>query len=274
VEVGQFKDPLSHENLVSSKKSMAVERSYLNDVLVANGGTGDDYVQGIAGIFDNGGPIRATVAYTDGDQSQNTNFQNAPTNTSNFGAAGRVEWMVLGKNWKDYDQFTALGDKDDLLVIGAGGDYTGEFAGPKDILLHTIDAQYDMVGGLSVYAGYVARASFLNHAVAGGKKDFYDYGGVLQVGYLVTQNIEPFARWDYTHFDGKAGAPFAVPAGFKNNVHEIAVGANYYFHGHNAKITVDAGWLPNGAPFNDASGDILANQKESVIVRAQFQLLI
>ena len=46
--------------------------------------------------------------------------------------------------------------------------------------------------------------------------------------------------------------PAGLPSGFTNKkVHEFTAGANYYSHAHNAKMTVDVSYLPNGTPFAD-----------------------
>jgi hypothetical protein len=50
---------------------------------------------------------------------------------------------------------------------------------------------------------------------------------------------------------------------------------NYYLHGHSAKITIDAGWLPNGSPNNQTGIGVLANDGDNeYFIRGQFQLLI
>ena len=114
--MGRSRILVAHEGLLSSAKQMAVERTFLQNVL----GLGDNFVQGIALLYqDSNGPLRAGVAFTDGMGSQNTNFTNmvgVDQRTGNFGIAGRVDYKAFG-DWKFYDDFTALGNKQDLLVL-------------------------------------------------------------------------------------------------------------------------------------------------------------
>ena len=66
-----------------------------------------------------------------------------------------------------------------------------------------------------------------------------------------------------------------TPAGSNNAVHDISVGLNYYFMGHNAKLTTQLMYLPNGIPISDDSHDVLINNdKQEFIFMEQFQLLL
>ncbi len=263
LRAGQMKDPVMHEGLTSSKRLLASERSYLENRL----GNGDNFIQGVALIYAHG-KLQSEVAFTDGSGSANTNFEDRPTNGTDFGVAGRVQYAVMG-DWKSYEDFSALGTKDRLFVVGGGADWTQ--SGDSGVLQYTADAQYETPGGLGAYGAFIGR--FSSNAAAAAGADMNDWGAMGQVAYLVPNTQwEPFVRYDFTHFDGKQYAP-AV----ENDVHEITVGANYYFQGHSAKLTLDGSWLPNGVPANQADGgaDILANPGNNIFVlRVQFQLLI
>jgi hypothetical protein len=94
-----------------------------------------------------------------------------------------------------------------------------------------------------------------------------DWGGIAQVSYLLPdQKVEPFARYDYVWFDNAF-------AGTEHAMHEITVGVNRYFAGHNAKFTLDVTYLPNGAP-GDGGADVLVSTSTEWLLRAQFQLLL
>jgi hypothetical protein len=269
VRAGQFKDPFAHESLTSSKRLLAAERTLLNDLFTG----GDNFVQGVSLIWDDGPdglPLRAEVAYTDGANAPNQNYQDFPVNKANFGGAGRIEYLAMGK-WSEYEDFTALGNDEDLLVFGAGVDITE--AGNNDTLLMTADVQYE-TGRLGLYGAYLGRSvEDLRVGTGAAARDVntYDYGFIAQAAYLVNDHLEPFVRYDYINFD-KAG----LPSGFaQNKVHEFTAGANYYFKGHAAKLTADVTYLPNGTPFANSGGDILASNDEAeFVVRAQFQLLL
>jgi hypothetical protein len=270
VKGGQFKDPFAHESLTSSKRLLAAERTLLNDVFTG----GDNFVQGVSVGWDDGekrSPFRAEVAYTDGANGANQNFQDFPTTKANFGVAGRIEYLAFGK-WAQYEDFTTVGGKPDdkMLVLGAAVDLTE--AGDTDTLLHTVDAQFE-AGKLGLYAAYLGRTiedAKIGTGAAATNVNGYDYGFILQAAYLVTDKLEPFVRYDFINFDEDL-----LPTAKENQVHEIAVGANYYFKGHNAKFTTDVTFLPNGTPVASSGGDILASDDESEFVfRAQFQLLL
>jgi hypothetical protein len=265
---GQFKDPFAHESLTSSKRLLAAERTILNDIFTG----GDNFVQGASLGIDVTKALRAEFAYTDGANQANRNFQDFPTSgiNANFGAAGRVEWMAFGK-WAEYDDFTTIGNDQDLLVFGGGVDLTQ--AGTTNMLLHTVDVQYE-VGRLGLYAAYLGR--YTDDAAVGSgagatRENLYDYGAIVQAAYLLPDGRwEPFVRADYLHLDGEG-----LAAGTENEVYELTVGTNYYLKGHSAKFTVDFTWLPNGTPVADSGADVLANNgNNEYLLRAQFQILL
>jgi hypothetical protein len=265
VRGGQLKDPLAHESMLSSKHMMAVERSYPVDIFTG----GDNYVQGVMGSYSHG-PWHAYGAFTDGARNNfNQNFEDFPSNNADFGVAGRVEYKFMG-DWNTYSGFNPLALKHDLLVVGAGMDYTQ--SGDTGILLHTVDGQYMMTSGWSIYGAYLARAVQNAPPVVGAPATFdaYDWSVEGQVGYMLDRHWEPFARYSFTHFDSAE-----VPVGADNEVHEFTAGMNYFWHGDSAKWTADVVYLPNGAPFSDTAGDVLVNSGDNeVVLRIQFQLLI
>ena len=56
---------------------------------------------------------------------------------------------------------------------------------------------------------------------------------------------------------------------------EITIGANYYLYHQNAKFTLDASWLPNGAPADaDALGILKDSGHNEAVLRLQFQLAL
>jgi hypothetical protein len=277
---GQFKDPFAHESLVSSKRFVAAERTFTNDFF----STGDNYVQGATLIYDAKGPLHIEGGFHDGASfnvppagtrsNTNQNFQDFPTNNADWGAAARAEYLVMG-DWKNYDDFSAMGTKDNLLVIGAGVDYTE--SGDTAWFSHTVDAQYEMTNGLALYAAYYGRytkdspvgTAGLGEPAGIDHQDLYDWGAIAQASYLINPKLEIFARYGYLRLDEDG-----VADGTEQNIHEITGGGNYFLQGHNAKITLDIGWLPNGAPFNDDGAGILAGNDPSFYLRGQFQLLL
>lgn len=275
VKAGQYKDPWIKEENVGDHRQLAAERSMLNALL--GGGGPALRVQGVSLIHE-GKQYRAEFMYHDGATSLNTNFQDGGGPATflgggvgdNFGISGRVDWYFSEKS-KEVDDFTALGNKQDLLVVGGGFDWTQ--AGDNNALFHTVDVQWENASGLGVYAAYVGVYRDLNTAATGGfppADTFYDYGVLVQAGYVIPDtNWEPFARYDVTKLDEDS-----LPAGSEDTIHEITGGVNYYFYKHNAKLTVDATWLPNGSPSAQTGLGVLAGDDDEFILRAQVQLYL
>lgn len=281
VKIGQFKDPIWHERNLSEATLLAVDRS-LTESLLGGGQTGR--VQGVDVIYDRG-QLRAQGVFHDGFNSLNTKFFDsggigagvgggAGVSPTDFGVSGRVEYAVIGQRtaghnpFTEYDrQFSARGDTQDLLILGAGADYSQ--GGSNDVIFHTVDAQYDNTAGWSAYAAYLGSYRNLhdNQGVPAGQ--YYDPGFLIQAAYLVTPKIEPFVRYDYTYL------PTASTKLTEGAYQEITVGANYYIHNQNVKVTVDATYLPEGAPADaDALGILKNPGHNQFVLRAQFQLAL
>jgi hypothetical protein len=276
VRGGQIRDPFDHEQIVFGTRTLTPERSIVNNVFA----NGDGVVKGasVSYGYDADSPVRTEIALTNGQRNFNTTFQTFPTNSADWGAAGRVELKLLGK-WEDYAQFTALGDKQPLLVLGAGADYTE--AGDTGALMHVVDAQFDTHNGLSLYAAYLGRSTRHNGGAVGTNggatgtttavHNTYDSTFRLMAGYVIAQRFEPFARYEYIHVDRSE-----IPASSHYSViHDITVGFNYYILSHRAKFSAAASYLPNASPVANTLGDLLvAPHGSEVIVQAQFQLIL
>ena len=286
VKAGQFKDPVWHERNLSEAALLAVDRTLAEQFLA--GGQGSR-VQGAALTYD-AGPTRAQVVAHDGFDSQNTKFFDAggvPTGVggaagvspTNYGFSTRVEYMLLGHRtaafnpYSEYDQFTSLNAKQDILVVGGGADYSQ--AGANDVILHGADVQYNQVGGFSAFAGYYGTYRKINTTTGGISPAgyYYDLGFTGQLAYLIGQRFEPFARYDYVHFDPNSTRQVS---GLRTHVlQEFTVGANYYVYGQKLKLTVDANYLPNGSPADaDAAGVLKDSGNDEFVFRAQVQLAI
>ena len=285
LRVGQFKDPTFHEEIVSSRRQLAVDRSLMNAVL-AGGVT--DRVQGVALIWDDGpqgSPVRAEVGYSDGWNTDNTPFTEAGGDefygmtNPDWGAFARVEFLAAG-NWKQYDDFTAMGNDpgQNLLVLGGGATYSengeGEFGG--DALLYTADVQFE-TGNLGLYAAYVG--GYAHRDTPGGTGGTHDMGLLVQAGYMLSEKWEVFGRWDGTMLDDErfaAADDEEDVADAEDTFHELTVGLNYYIRGHAAKFTIDGVWLPNGTPNEQSGLGILDpdGDDDQFAIRTQFQLLL
>lgn len=272
-KVGQFKASVFQERNLSGFTQLAVDRS-LVDALIAGGLI--DRVQGAALIY--GGkekdPLRAELAFHDGGNSKNTNFLDEFDNSSpadgtddrpDWGVSGRVKWKAAG-DWKSYRDFSAVGNKSDLLVLAAGGNIDG--APKANVYLGTVEAQWE-TGALGVFA-----AGFVRHRDRRGNDELTDYGALVQAGYLVAPAWEVFARYDVTFFDEDG-----VSSGREDTFQEITVGVSHFLGKdgsakHRAKVTVDLTYLPDGSPSSQDGLGILSGEDDQWLVRGQFQLLI
>jgi hypothetical protein len=280
MKVGQFKDPVWHEANLLPSRLMAVDRSLVNAFI---GGGQSDRIEGAAIVYDQD-RTRGQLAFHNGYNSANQPFEDhgglgaevgagaglAPTN---WGSSGRLEYLAVGQRqpefdpFSEYDQFTALGAKQNILVLGTGFDYS-ESQSDK-ILFHSADAQFNTTNGWALYAAYLGAYRNLYADRGAGHGSFYDSGYLIQAAYMVGPRLEPFARYDYTHLDGKA-----LPGVANLNINEITIGANYYLFGQRAKITLDASWLPNGSPADVNYLGVLEDDRQEFLLRAQFQFEI
>jgi hypothetical protein len=259
---GQIKEPYSHENVASSKYLLATDRSLLNEVFVG----GDNFVQGVAvGYGNDKNPLQMEVAYHDGPQSANTNFQDdiALVNDvrPDWAFSGRAQYKVKG-DWKEYADYTALNDKEDLFVVGGGLNFNQ--TGDTNVFGQTVDAQWENTHGFGIYGEIHSRAT---DSDAG---SLYDWGFMVQAAQLLDKtHWEIFGRYSYINFDSGT-----FPASTNDLAQEITVGLNYYFVGQNAKATFDATYLPDGVPVSIDGIGFLASDEPEFVFRAQFQLLL
>ena len=267
VQFGNIKDPLDHEQIISSRYMNPIERTLVDDIFAH----GEGFAKGVTLTYEDKGPLRAAGSFTGGLNNYNTNFEEYPTNADNWGTAGRVEYKFFG-DWKDYDtHFSAYGTQQDTLIAGVAADWTE--AGKGGVLTHVLDAEYLTQSGLLLYGAYLGRYT-RNDTVGTGKtatvNDTYDSTLRIQASYAIDQHWEPYLQYEYIHFD-----PKGLAAKSEDEVHVIRLGTSYYFHGHNAKFQTDVSYLPNGSPEADTgSGVLLDNGHSELIWRAQFQLLL
>lgn len=274
--VGQFVDPVFHEQLVNSDRQLAADRSLMNTIIT---GADESYTQGATFIWMPDPRVNIEIGFTDGVNTGNTSFRDFPTGPTNFGFAGRAEFAVFG-NADNSRDFTAMGNKEDSLVIGVGADWTQ--IGDTDNILHTVDAQWEGADGrLGLYGAFVGQfirngtgtgITGVTGGAAGTNNDTYNWGLLLQAGYMLDNNWELFGRYDYTHTDDKIA--IGGTGTTEDAFHEATVGVNYYFHGHNAKVTVDVSWLFNGAPTGASNLGILNSDDDEFVIRGQFQLML
>jgi len=283
VKAGQYKGPFNREELVSDGGQLAVERSLLNEVL--GGGLTGPRSQGVSFLGGIGGedytkdPVHYEVMLNDGDGTPNTNFQDTsgttPDTRPDWGAIGRVDYKAFG-SWTDYGKMSAKNSKEDLLVFGGGVSVSGNQG--ANVYRFTGDVLYQgLEGKLDVFAAAIGSYTDLRNTAPTAEDSRLDYGGLVQVGYLVAPAWEPFARADMVFIDDDF---VATGAGGDNGFPELTLGVNYYMGKdgaafNKAKLTLDATWLPSGTPGDRTALDELASGgKNEIVVRAQLQFAL
>lgn len=274
IQAGQFKLPFSREELTSSTKLLAADRSFTDGLF------GGGRSQGVMLSYSQD-QWRASVAFSDGFGALNTGFTNDrpanPTGESDFAFTGRFEYLGAGA-WDQFKDFTSpRGSEGVAWMIGAAG----HFQSGADSLVPTVadggtnfswtvDASVEG-DGWAGFAAFYGRHSDQKFTGPGtGSSDQYAF--VAQGSYYLTDNVEPFVRWDEIIPD--SGTSFNT----------LTAGANYYIHGHAAKFTLDFQWFmdaPSATTFdqgvlggNPGIGLIGSGiDKNEFVVRAQFQLL-
>lgn len=204
-------------------------------------------------------------------------------------ACRRVDYKIRGDDtaWNAYDSLSAYGAKTDLLVVGGGFEW--DEASNFDNIYLTANAQYTTQSGLSIYGAILEDyadwsdnsnsppQSPVNRDAAG---SYPNFGCIIQVGYHIKPQVEPFVRYDLAVLNSRYANILAFgnkdPGGNASataNNHEFTAGVNYYLYGYRAKICGDISFLPNGSVIDAPGLGILANQNHSEWVgRVQFQL--
>ncbi|XHC25960.1 MAG: porin [Phycisphaerales bacterium] len=268
-QVGQFKLPFAQEELVSSRRQLAADRSVANEIF--NQGRS----QGVMYRYSSD-DWRFAAAFSDGFNTVNTDY-NTSNGTGLLGA-GEADWAFTGRfeykgagNWNQFRDFTSEAGSETAWMIGAAAHWeTGEVGGAGstdyDSLAYTVDATLEG-DGWSLFGAFIGRSQDVDGGI-----DADDFGHVLQAAFRIPESKwEIFGRWDGVYADSS----------YTNNddFNTLTFGANYYMHGHAAKFTVDLQYFLDDSADNDIvsanSGiGLLTDSDDGEIgIRAQFQLL-
>jgi hypothetical protein len=273
IRVGQFKIPFMREELVSSSRQLAVERSLINENLSvdrsqgveltwARGQSKVDFMIADAGLDQVGGfglvgtsPITITTNALDAD--------------SDITLALRYEHLVAG-TWRQFEDFTSPPGDQQGTLLGIAAFYqapeTGIRSGQRDeVYWFASTADLSMEWG-----GANAFTSFTYHYIDSPFRNFNIFGVVVQGGIYVTPKVETFARFEYGWWDFQGNS--------LSDLTLLTLGVNYYIDGHDLKWTTDIGF---GISKIESSWDAsIANYREEVddaepqiVFRTQFQLL-
>jgi len=289
---GEDKAPFLKEEMTSSKRQLAVERSYLNEMFTLDAIQGfgvnwepTDNIKTYFAVHDGsqsgdgrGGPRFADLSDNisepidpDGDLGSGKDFDNDEVN---FAVLARVEWLAAGE-WKQGRDFTSFAGEDMFLMIGAAVDYESGEKGTNgvltdDVLAYTADVMFS-VDGFNAYAAFVG-ASIIRED-ASGNDDLNPFGFLVQAGYNIDFGdngyFEPFVRYEYIDFD-------EAVMGYEDQISFITTGVNWYHRKHNSKLSADVVIALDPVDDGQDSLGILGDNMDAdsqVAVRLQYQVL-
>lgn len=252
-QVGQFKLPFMREELVSSKRQLAVDRSLVNEEY------NQDRSQGIQVTY-KGDQFAFYGAFSDGFASSNVPVL---TEDVEYAFTGRVEILFAG-DWKQFSDFTSWKGEDFGFLLGAAAHYEraeyGTASGPEETLFtYTVDASLEF-GGANLFGAIVGRS--LDEA------DVDQYGVVVQGGLFLNDEWELFGRLEWSDFDTTGVEDLTV----------ATIGVNKYIDKHNLKWTTDVGYGIDAvnSPFSSSGVGWRADAGDEdgqIVFRSQLQLL-
>ena len=289
--LGQFKTPWLREELVSSSRQLAVERSVVNEFFNQDRAVGllvawknDDW--SLAASYNNG---QRTLLTAD---ERYTNFTDNPTK---WAFSARAEYKLSG-DWSDFKGFNGGIDQDQAVMLGVavmGQRYNdqvqdGSIPGAPNSAVEydnstvwgvtaDISAKFQ---NISLFVAGVFQSYDTKGAEAGQGFDLSDYtpwGAVVQGGYSINDDWELFSRYEYGNVPiedlAVAGAPALDTRGGVASI--LTVGANWFL---NSKVKFTADWGINFADdlnlFDDpGDGWRDSGTDDEWVLRAQLQLL-
>lgn len=292
---GRFMNRYSREQIMSSRRQLAVDRSIVANVFAGN----DGYVEGVAmeWVVD---PdfLKASLTINDGLNSgaqggAGGGFQNRGNDfhndASDIAFTGRLDFKLAG-DWSQTADASSWSNANGLhAFIGAAAHYelgesgdgeasaTTAQTGPYDSFLQwTVDAlvKTSGLGVMAAFHGWHFDDASSNPAAIGNTDH---YGATVQVAYMVVPDkLEPFVRFEWIEVDD------SVPMVGDEILHALTAGFNWYHAKHSAKFTTDVTWIPDTLNAANTMGiglngiGVLSDdgeEEDQLIWRIQYQLL-
>ncbi len=283
---GEDKAPFLREELTSSSRQLAVERSLINEYFTVDKAQGVGLVWSsdmfrVAGMIHDGahsGDGDATIPSDSvyGDLIPSPESKDFYEDNTDFAISGRVDVLIMG-DWKQMNDFSSWSGEEMAVFLGAGLHYqageTGTSSDDDKVIVWTVDGSIE-VDGLNLYVAYIGASTDLDTESVGSREDSNPWGIVVQGGYNIPlsngESVEPFARWEHLDVDSP------VPSS-DDEIDLLTLGVNYYLNGHNAKLTLDGVYAFDSLPSSGLSGLGLlpdaSGEEDQFALRVQFQLL-
>jgi hypothetical protein len=283
--IGQWQNPLWREWSLSPKGMLAADYSIVTAVYAPG------YTQGIGWNYKSDS-FNAMLSANDGLNSGNTAYTTPGaqlggpggagvlgTNEADIGLSGRFEFKG-GGDWKAFDDFTGWRGQDTAWLIGVGAHWEKDgntsssgtsFQGQQIRL--AVDGMVEG-NGWNIYA----LALWARTDPDSGSASIDDFAGVLQGGFMFTDNWEGFAGWSGIFADKDWGTSQ------DKDFHTLMGGVNYYPFAKSGavKFTADLQWFlsktSETAPVNAVAsgpnpvGIIASSEDNQVALRLQLQV--
>ncbi len=266
ISIGKFKIPFLREELTSSKRQLAVDRSVTTEHFTL------DRAEQVQLEWTPNDWMKLTGSISDGSDSGFTTY-----NADQVEAAvtGRVDVKLAG-DWGQAKDIASWSGEEFAAFVGgaihhqwadAGGANPNEF---EDYTSWTIDGSAEM-NGAAIYLAYMGATADTSPA----GREIDDHGFLVQGSYqIVPKTLEPFIRYEYLDADNGGGDT--------DDTSIITAGINWYHNKHNAKFTFDVVYVTDPMPArnrytNNNASDGLGlrggSEDEEVALSAQYQLL-
>lgn len=241
IRFGQFVAPFSREELVSSTQQLAVERSIINNAFTWT------RTQGIMLGFkkDN---FKLEAMYNDGPNNLNSSAFSSLSDRQGLNVRGEI---LFGdeSEWEFFEGMNAQATDGRMGFLlggafgwfnGAGLDNVQEYGNadvPRSIAF-TVDGT--LVGDGWQLFSYFVWSDGKNRFLSPGRDTQESWGVVAQGGFLITDDIELFARYSFGEI------PNAVSEGGlpSDDLNVMTLGGNWFIN-PNMKLTMDWGYAFN-----------------------------
>ena len=266
VRAGQFKPPYLREEFVSSRRLLLVERSLTNAQFTAG------ISQGVWLGYE-GEQWRVFSTVNDGNGARATSWSVEDTE---YAFTGRAEWLAVGSDWKNVDDYNAFRGGESAVLLGAGITYqnaeygTGANLPPPDFNNAEVENLGLSADAAAKFDGFSAAIALIyrNLQADATGAELEQLALVIQGGVFLTEDLELAARYEWGDLDLAGVEDLSV----------VTIGLNKYWAAHNLKWQNDIGYAFNAVASNWATdtagwrGDA-PDESGQIVVRSQIQLL-
>lgn len=211
LKFGQFKLPLTREELVGDTYQLFRDRSVTNTYFTQGRS------QGVQFAYE-GDQFRFAGAISDGLQTANTDYTSS--SEADFGLTARFEYKWAG-DWKQAKDFTSFQNSEYFGMVGGAIHYQsgGDTVNTTDAtdLAFTVDASMEG-NGWNAFAAF----NYNSYDLSSAPDSVNNMSFQVQGGIFVTADWELVAGWDILMPDDSYGT------GQDNNFSTLRIGTNHY----------------------------------------------